>query len=263
MRLPLDWVMGLTARSQRMERESARHPANRGARRSLAQRCMRVASVACILCACALVATVALADGESVTWREHFDHSPLGWVDPFDHGADKLARVYSVQHDGPLAFLHAHYDGSADGHPPALDYGMAFKDHPVPLDKVRALRWRWRATRHPSVDGDAWVDCAASVYVVIKVPSMLVGGRGFKFGWLAKPGAQGTHQHGLLQVALRHDPAGPEWRSESVDLCGMYKREYGTCEGQHVLYIGVVTDGDGTKSVAEADYADFELVTGP
>jgi hypothetical protein len=209
------------------------------------------------------VVPVAAAVGGTTAWQERFDHEPLGWVDPFDHGAAKLGLVYSVQHEGPFSFLHAHYDGTSNARPPALDYGKAFKDHPIELDKVRALRWRWRALRHPTVGADPWLDCAASVYVVIKVPSMVAGGRGFKFAWLAKPGALGTHQHGLLQVALTNDPAGTAWLSESVDLCGMYRQQFGPCEGQHVLYVGVMTDGDGTQSLAEADYADFQLVTSP
>jgi hypothetical protein len=201
--------------------------------------------------------------GETVAWQERFDRDTLGWIDPFQHASAKLAQVYSVGHEGPVSFLHARYDGTSATRPPALDYGKAFQDHPVPLQKVRALRWRWRAIRHPAVGNDPWVDCAASVYVVIKVPTMVAGGRGFKFAWLARPGATGTHQHGLLQVPLTHDPAGTAWRTESVDLCALYRREFGACEGQHVLYVGVVTDGDGTQSVAEGDYADFQLVTSP
>jgi hypothetical protein len=227
---------------------------------------LRFASVACTLLALGLLAwmaPVAQADDETIAWQEHFDHDPLGWVDPFDHAAAKLAKVYTVQHEGALAYLHAQYEGANLARPPALDYGKAFKDHPVPLEKVRALRWRWRAVHHPTVDADPWLDCAASVYVVIKVPSVVQGGRGFKFAWLAKPGATGTHQHGLLQVALTHEPATVAWRPESVDLCALYRREFGACEGQHVLYVGVMTDGDGTQSLSEADYADFQLVTSP
>ena len=87
------------------------------------------------------------------------------------------------------------------------------------------------------------------------------GARGFKFGWAAKPAPAGTHQVGLLQIELRHDAASVVWRQASVDLCALYRREYGPCEGEFVRYVGVTTDADGTKSVAEGDYADFEIVT--
>ncbi len=218
-----------------------------------------------VLTLLAAAAVPARAQGESLGWQEHFDHSPLGWVDPFDHGAAKLARVYSVGHEGPLSFLHARHDCSVDSHPPAMHYGMAFVHDPLPLERVRALRWRWRVRQHPRLepDDDAWLDMAAGVYVVMRTPSLFKGGKGFKFGWLAKPGRPGTYQHGLLQVPMRHDAAGADWREESVDLCALYRNEYGRCEGEHVLYVGVVTDADGTKSASEADYAEFALVVGP
>ncbi|WP_394837231.1 DUF3047 domain-containing protein [Pendulispora rubella] len=195
-----------------------------------------------------------------VYWQEQFTKRPLAWLDPFDHDRDTLARVYSLRTEGDFSFLHARYDGAVKDRPPAMHYGQPFQQNPAPLDKVASLEWKWRVTRHPQVKDDAWEDCAAGIYVIIKQPSMIVGGRGFKFGWLAKPGATGTHQHGLLQVPLRSEPAGPEWRQESVDLCALYRKEYGACEGQKVLYVGVVTDGDGTKTLAEADYANFTLV---
>ncbi len=194
----------------------------------------------------------------AIAWQEHFDKS-LDWLDPFDHGAATLARVYSVKKEGDLSFLHARHDCTQRSHPPAMHYGHAFQVGAPPLEKVRALKWKWRALRQPNVDDDGWEDMAAGVYVVMKTPSLLVGGKGFKFGWLAKPGERGSHQHGLLQVQLRTDPVGTAWKSESVDLCAMFRREYGKCEGEHVLYVGVVSDSDGTKSVAEADYADFEI----
>ena len=204
---------------------------------------------------------VARADGAAATplWQERFDHEPLGWVDPSRHGARELARVYSVEKAGERCFLHARHDVTTSDPAPAMHYGRTFQSHPPPLDRVRALEWKWRVLRHPAVARDPWVDVAASVYVVIKVPTVLPG-KGFKFGWLAKPGPSGTKQRGLLQVGVRTDPAGREWRSESVDVCALYRKQFGPCEGQHVLYVGVVTDADGTKSLAEADYADFELL---
>jgi hypothetical protein len=101
---------------------------------------------------------------------------------------------------------------------------------------------------------------AASIYVVTKAPSLFSKGKGFKFGWLAKPGPSQTYQRGLLQVPQRSDPAGPQWRTEEVDICALYRRTYGPCEDAQIIYIGVLTDADGVKSKAEGDYAAFELI---
>ena len=78
-----------------------------------------------------------------------------------------------------------------------------------------------------------------------------------------EPGRDDQYQHGILELPLRHDPASPEWRQENVDLCALYRKAFGPCEGEHVLYVGVVTDADGTHSIAEADYDDFELAAQP
>ena len=197
-----------------------------------------------------------------LAWSEGFRARPA-WGDPSGHGQEELARVYSVQRDGDASWLHARHDAQS-GKTPAMHFGRALANDGIALDKVKALRWRWRVLQHPRAEGDAWLDLAASVYVVFEKPGLFSGGKGFKLGWLAKPGPKGTHQRGLLQVPLRADPAGPTWQSESVDLCALYRAEYGgSCAGQKVLYVGVVTDADGTKSVAEADYDDFELTLAP
>ncbi|HEY3592875.1 MAG TPA: hypothetical protein VGL13_03335 [Polyangiaceae bacterium] len=187
----------------------------------------------------------------------------MDWVDPENHRASDLARVYTISREGPLAFLHARYDSAASSPLKAMHYGKAFPDHAISLERVTAFRWRWRARVQPTVTDDPWMDMAASIYVVMKTPSLFSKGRGFKFGWLAKPGPSGTYQHGFLQVPVRTDPPSNRWSSESVNLCEMYRRTFGPCEGEQVLYVGVTTDADGTKSVAEGDYADFELRGSP
>ncbi|HKQ68882.1 MAG TPA: hypothetical protein VJT73_06070 [Polyangiaceae bacterium] len=196
-------------------------------------------------------------------WSEHFT-GPVDWGDPQGHDATELARVYNVQRTQGASFLHAHHDASQKSPPAAFHFGKTFgKKAGIPLEKVRAFRWRWRAHAQPAVQGDPWEDMALGIYVVTRTPSLFSSGRGFKFGWLAKPGRAGTHQRGLLQVPVRSDAPSDEWKTETVDLCALYRREFGDCEGERILYIGVVTDADGTKSVADGDYTDFELLGDP
>ena len=194
-----------------------------------------------------------------VLWQEHFA-GPLDWIDPAGHDANVVASVVHVEHEQAFSFLHVVHDarpGDA-AKPPAIHFGKAFRDDPVPLERVVELRWRWRVVRHPDVTDDPWSDVAASVYVITKAPGVFAG-RGFKFGWLAKPGAEGTTQRGLVQVGLRvGDPSGG-WREEAVDVCALYRETFGPCEGEHILYVGIVTDADNTDSLSIADYADFAL----
>ena len=219
-----------------------------------------VAALAGLIVAVTCKLPVARADADVVAWQEHFAHTPLDWADPLGRGPVQLARVYSTLQADGISLLHAHHDATVANAPPALHMGHALSP-PVPLERVRFLRWKWRVGRHPNVapTDDAWLDAAASVYVVFRQPSLFSGGEGFKFAWLSKPGAAATRQRGLRQVELRHDVATRDWKEERVDVCALYRRD-GACEGQFVRYIGVLTDADGSKSVADADYADFELV---
>lgn len=200
--------------------------------------------------------------GGTTKWEESFDRPSLDWVSPSRHDASTVKRVFAVVKDERGAFLRAAHDATkrpSYSPPPAVHYGHAFPEDAVPLTQACVLEWQWRVLQHPTVGSDPWEDVAGSVYVVFKTPSLFSGGRGFKLGWLARSGPTGTKQRGLLQVEVRHDAAGQEWRSERVDLCALYKNVYGDPAGESVRYVGVVTDADGTKSEARADYRNFKL----
>ncbi len=194
-----------------------------------------------------------------VLWQEHFS-GPLEWIAPKGETREALSAIYTVRADSSGSFLRAHHDGRLKPRQRTIQFGKVFADSPIPLERIRALRWRWRAQRHPAVEGDPWDDLAVSLYVIVKKPAFLSPGRGFKLGWLARPGPQGTKQWGLIQIALRAEPTTGEWLSEEVDLCALYRRFYGPCEGESLQYVGIMTDGDDTRSLAEGDYADFELL---
>ena len=196
--------------------------------------------------------------GRRVLWQERFARTPLAWVDPFDHDRETLARVYSVRTEDGTSFLHARYDGTVKNRPPAMHYGQPFQKKPSPLERVKSLDWRWRVTQHPSVTKDPWVDCAAGIYGIIKQPTMLSGGRGYKFAWLAKPGPTGTRQHGLLRFRCGTTRrAGLEERERRS--CALYRRDFGRARAS-TCSTWASRMSDGTKTVAEADYADFELI---
>jgi len=209
----------------------------------------------------------ASADGAPTPlWEETFGGSFVvgtTWKDPAKHDISALRQVFSV--GGQV--LHARHDGAARDAPPAVHLGHAFvvagtETPNRPLAGACILEWKWRVTHHPAVTSDPWKDVAASIYVVFRTPTLLHGGEGFKFGWLAKAGASGTKQHGILQIERRHDAAlaaNAPMVAERVDLCALYTSNYGDLGAAKLLYVGVVTDGDNTASLAEADYAAFRL----
>jgi hypothetical protein len=202
-----------------------------------------------------------------VFWSEAFDGPSLDWITPSGHDEEDIARSFRLEFSDGLGVLKARHDAragaldksNASKPPPVVHWGKAFRDNPIALEKVQELRWKWRVHQHPDIDSDPWADLAASVYVVTKMPGLFPG-RGFKFGWLAQPGKSGKKQRGLVQIALRSGPPIGQWQEEKVDLCTLYQQYFGTCKGQSVMYVGVVTDADNTRSVSEADYTEFELI---
>ncbi len=194
-----------------------------------------------------------------ILWQERFS-GPLDWIAPEGQTREALSAIYTVRVEPSGSFLRAHHDGRQKPRLKTIHFGKVFADSPIPLERIRALRWRWRVQQHPAVESDPWDDLAVSLYIVVKKPAFLSSGRGFKLGWLARPGPEGTKQWGLIQIALRAEPTTGEWRSEEVDLCALYRKFYGPCEGESLQYVGIMTDGDNTRSLAEGDYADFELL---
>lgn len=175
-----------------------------------------------------------------------------------------IARVYTLVRSAEGDLLMARHDAVRrhDGRtpPPAVHYGHVFAA-PPPLATQCLLSWRWRVLLHPDLpaDDDPWDDVAASLYVVFRRPTLLRSGDGFKLGWLVRDAPPDTRQHGLIQIAIERGPADVTWRAERVDLCALYRRYYGPVGDARILYVGVLTDADDTRSVAAADYAELAL----
>jgi hypothetical protein len=64
-------------------------------------------------------------------------------------------------------------------------------------------------------------------------------------------------------VVLRSGGPLDTWLTEEVDPRGDFVRYFGVApeDVPDLLGVGILTDGDATRSRSEADYAGFELVT--
>ena len=197
------------------------------------------------------------ADG--VVWEERFERMPAHWHSMSGASDRDIARVFSIGRESDQSFLRAAHRASGQDPPPAIHFGRSWSERPLRLVDACLLSWRWRVLRHPRSAADPWKDLAASVYVITDPPGIFSRGRGFKLGWLARPGPEGTQQRGLLQVAVRVGPAGQRWHDEEVDLCALFRAHFGPVSDEPLGYVGVVTDADDSASVAEADYDDLVL----
>ena len=129
---------------------------------------------------------------------------------------------------------------------------------------LRRLRWRWRAIELPSGGNECAEghgDSAAAVYVTWK--------RGLrwyslKFVWSteAPPGATCNSIRNPLvasdSIVLRSGGGGSRWVEEDVDPEALFRQHFGG-EVPELQGLGILTDGDQTRSGSAADYAGFEL----
>jgi hypothetical protein len=130
------------------------------------------------------------------------------------------------------------------------------------------IQWKWRVHQWPpgaKTDVDSKRDAAASVYVTLKD-----GYKGLviKYIWSEQEPLGTQYKRGrwnpmgslVGEVVRSGGPVG-EWVTERRNLIEdferLYKRKHKGLAGGG---IGVMSDGDQTKSQPEADYADFEAL---
>jgi hypothetical protein len=174
-------------------------------------------------------------------------------------GTEQAAAVYRVTQDGDrMRFLSARADGSSV---------MIGLDHPFEPVRYPYLQWQWRVRTFPRGSNELSKetnDSAAGVYVIF--PGRLpMFPRVLKYVWSASAPAGSRqrspsyHDAAIIVVASGPASSPEQWRTESVNIVADYEAVFGhkppTARG-----IGVLTDGDATGHLAEADYADFRLL---
>ena len=179
---------------------------------------------------------------------------PGQWVVRGDEATAKV--VYSVAEENGNRFLRAY----ADKQDVQIGIFRAFKPKQFP-----ALQWRWRVKQLPTGADERTEktnDSAAAVYVVFDSTLMP---RAIKYVWSSSLPV-GTRMQSPVYwrsrvVVLQSGNAHVgEWQQEVINFYQDYKGFFGEEPGE-VVGIAVLTDSDATKSVAEAHYDDFSLLT--
>jgi hypothetical protein len=172
-------------------------------------------------------------------------------------------NYYHVVNDPTLPFVHAQYT------PPEATAVLGIQLGDNDRQRARAVSWQWRAVTLPQ-GGDECAsgkgDSAAVVYLTWK--------RGLKwytlkYVWSAvgQRGAVCDRKRNLFvaQDTVILESGGPlgVWKSEVVDLKQEFRRHFGDgdpkAEVPDFVGVGIMTDGDQTKSESSADYASFVL----
>lgn len=163
---------------------------------------------------------------------------------------------------GPPALIHSRYE-------PGFKTAVVGYDAKAWQERATRLHFRWRALELPSGGDeckDGKGDSAAVVYVSWK--------RGLKYYtlkyvWSAvgKRGAVCDKKRNpfLAQNTVIIESGGPtgEWKSVDLDLRAEFRKHFeggdASADVPDFFGIGLMSDGDQTKSVSSADFAEFKL----
>jgi len=179
---------------------------------------------------------------------------PSQWAVRGDEATAKA--VYSVAEEGGNRFLRAY----ADHQDVQIGISRSIKPKQFP-----ALQWRWRVKQLPTgadERSEKTNDSAAGVYVVFDNSYLP---RAIKYVWSSTLPV-GTRMQSPVYwrsrvVVLQSGAARVgEWQQEVINYYQDYKDFFGE-EPKKVIGIAILTDSDTTKSIAEADYDDFSLLT--
>ena len=176
---------------------------------------------------------------------------------------------------GPVNYYTV-YKGSSppfirgDYHPPLDTVVLGFQIADDDRSRARFLNWKWRAVTLPDGGNECAKgkgDSAAVVYVSWK---RFMKWYALKYVWTTaspkgavcdKKGNPFMEQH---TVILESGGALNTWRDESIDLDTEFRKHFADgdpkAEVPDFMGVGIMTDGDQTKSHSVGDYADFRLV---
>ena len=168
---------------------------------------------------------------------------------------------YSVVRDPAMPYIRGRYK------PPMQTAVLGWQVPDSARGAARTLKWKWRAEALPTggneCDGKK-ADSAAVVYATWK--------RGLKYYTLkyvwSSVGPRGStcdqkRNPFMAQDTIILESGGPtdQWKTEEIDLKGDFRRHFedGKMDADvpDFIGIGVMSDGDQTKTESAADYAQF------
>jgi hypothetical protein len=173
-------------------------------------------------------------------------------------------NYYSVVREGGIRFVRARY------RPPLETVVLGWQTPDASRSRARLLKWSWRARTLPAggnecVSGKG--DSAAVVYATWK--------RGLryytlKYVWaaLGKQGTVcGTKRNPFVAqdtVVLRAGAPLDRWQTEEIDLRADFRKHFeggdASAAVPDFVGVGIMTDGDQTRSESSADFGTFTLV---
>lgn len=173
-------------------------------------------------------------------------------------------NYYTVTTEGSATFVRSRYV------PPVKTAVLGWQVPEADRRRVRSVRWSWRAIVLPQ-GGDECAsgkgDSAAVVYLAWKRGLKYYA---LKYAWSAV-GTKGSvcdrkRNPFVAQDTIILESGGPlnAWRSEQIDSASVFRAHFeggnANAEVPDFVGLGLMSDGDQTKSESSADFGPFVLV---
>ena len=172
-------------------------------------------------------------------------------------------NYYQVVNDPAMPFVRAHYT------PPEATTVLGTQIGDDDRKRASAISWKWRAVQLPN-GGDECAkgkgDSAAVVYLTWK---RTLKWYTLKYVWssVGRAGTVCDRKRNLFvaqdTIVLESGDSLGAWRAEAIDLKREFRAHFDDSDPNgdvpDFVGIGIMTDGDQTRSESAADYAGFVL----
>lgn len=164
--------------------------------------------------------------------------------------------------DSGLEYIHSHYVPSTK----VVRYGYKFPDT---IRNVTRISWLWRVVTPPEGADERTKglnDSGCAVYLIFKdnVKTYCIK---YVYSSVVPQGTIIRKDPALYPIQQMYMVVADTWTANEkghwkkvvVDVCSDFKRIYKVAKCPELKGIGILSDGDGTKSEVVADYADFKI----
>jgi Protein of unknown function (DUF3047) len=172
-------------------------------------------------------------------------------------------NYYSVQRDAERAFIRGAYQ------PPHKKAVLGFEVPEKSRGRMHRLEWSWRAIQMPERGDECNNKKGDSPAVLYVTWRRMLRWYTLKYVWSASrpPGTICDRRRNafLAQDTVVLQSGGPlgVWKRESIDLAHEFRKHFEDGDAHAdvppLIGLGVMTDGDQTKTTSTGDYADFVL----
>ena len=172
-------------------------------------------------------------------------------------------NYYTVQHDAGRTFLRGAYQ------PPNKKAVLGFEVPEKSRERLHRLEWSWRAVKFPALGDECTKEKGDSALVLYVTWRRFLRWYSLKYVWSTTrtPGTVCDRRRNtfVAQDTVVLESGGPAgvWKHESLDLTHEFRAHFADGD-EHadvppLMGLGVMTDGDQTKTESTGDYSDFVL----